>query len=57
MKTRSTYQVGKEELNFQFTLQEKETTDILYTQLLAEEPGFSILSSGKKEMLSSWHVK
>ena len=31
--------------------------EMLYTCRLAEEPGFSILSSGKKEMLSSRHVK
>ena len=30
---------------------------MLYTCRLEEEPGLSILSSGKKEMLSGRHVK
>ena len=55
IKTWSTYRVAKEELNFQFTLQEK--GNAVYVSTGRKEPGFLILSSGKKEMLSSRHVK
>ena len=55
MKTRSTSS-GKREA--EFSIHSSGTrNDMLYTRRLAEEPGFSILSSGKKKMLSSWHVK
>ena len=51
-KTLSTYRVAKEELNFQLTLHERETKCCVRVDW-QKSSGFAILSSGKKEMLSS----
>ena len=47
MQTRPTYRVAKEELNFQFTLQEKETKCCVHVYW-QKRAGFSIPSLGKK---------
>ena len=62
LSTYRVYRVLKEELNFQLTLHEKEKEKEKETKCCVrvdwqKSSGFSILSSSKKETLSSRHVK
>ena len=60
LSTYRVYRVLKEELNFQLTLHEKEKekeTKCCVRVDWQKSSGFSILSSSKKETLSSRHVK